>query len=164
MGPDDGQRYAGIKQEEPMIDWLHDCYFAAVAGDSPTFEAWPTNQGEKSTYPDVVQKEIDGQRWQITIFMSTYLLCGVCPSARWSTSRDWRRRARRRKGGLSSLPARLLMFLVCKLVFTHWVDYANLVCFFSNRRSRVACQRHCNLLSKFLRYNAYFRGVRFVRH
>lgn len=30
-----------------MIDWLHDCYFAAVAGDSPTFEAWPTNQGEK---------------------------------------------------------------------------------------------------------------------
>ena len=29
-----------------MIDWLHDCYFAAVAGDSPTFEAWPTNQGE----------------------------------------------------------------------------------------------------------------------
>lgn len=30
-----------------MIDWLHDCYFAAVAGDSPTFEAWPTNQGER---------------------------------------------------------------------------------------------------------------------
>ena len=29
-----------------MIDWLHDCYFAAVAGDSPTFEAWPTNQGK----------------------------------------------------------------------------------------------------------------------
>lgn len=27
-----------------MIDWLHDCYFATVAGDSPTFEAWPTNQ------------------------------------------------------------------------------------------------------------------------
>ncbi|KAK0508094.1 hypothetical protein JMJ35_009178 [Cladonia borealis] len=44
LGPDDGQRYAGVKQEEPMIDWLHDCYFAAVAGDSPTFEAWPTNQ------------------------------------------------------------------------------------------------------------------------
>lgn len=46
LGPDDGQRYAGVKQEEAMIDWLHDCYFAAVAGDSPTFEAWPTNQGE----------------------------------------------------------------------------------------------------------------------
>lgn len=24
-----------------MRDWLHDCYFAGVAGDSPTFEAWP---------------------------------------------------------------------------------------------------------------------------
>jgi len=45
LGPDDGQRYAGVKQEDAMIDWLHDCYFATVAGDSPTFEAWPTNQG-----------------------------------------------------------------------------------------------------------------------
>ena len=34
LGPDDGQRYAGIKQDEPMIDWLHDCYFATVAGGS----------------------------------------------------------------------------------------------------------------------------------
>lgn len=24
-----------------MREWLHDCYFAAVAGDSPTFEVWP---------------------------------------------------------------------------------------------------------------------------
>ena len=44
IGPDDGQRWAGLKQEEPILDWLHDCYFATVAGDSPTFEAWPTNQ------------------------------------------------------------------------------------------------------------------------
>ena len=40
LGIDDGQRWAGIKQEEAMIDWLHDCYFAAVAGDAPSFEAW----------------------------------------------------------------------------------------------------------------------------
>ncbi|KAL6720071.1 hypothetical protein ACLMJK_001992 [Lecanora helva] len=46
LGPEDGQRYAGVKQEEAMIDWLHDCYFATVAGDSPTFEAWPTNQAQ----------------------------------------------------------------------------------------------------------------------
>lgn len=44
-GEDDGQRYAGVKQEDAMLDWLHDCYFATVAGDSPTFEAWPSNQG-----------------------------------------------------------------------------------------------------------------------
>ena len=42
LGPDDGQRWAGLKQEEPMLDWLHDCWFATVAGDSPTFERWPT--------------------------------------------------------------------------------------------------------------------------
>jgi len=38
--------FAGVKQEEEILDWLHDCYFAAVAGDAPSFEAWPTNQGE----------------------------------------------------------------------------------------------------------------------
>lgn len=45
IGANDGQRYAGVKQEDAMLDWLHDCYFATVAGDSPTFEAWPSNQG-----------------------------------------------------------------------------------------------------------------------
>lgn len=43
-GKDDGQRWAGIKQEEVMIDWLHDCYFSAVAGDAPSFEAWPSQE------------------------------------------------------------------------------------------------------------------------
>lgn len=28
-----------------MIDWLHDCWFSAVAGDAPSFEAWPTQAG-----------------------------------------------------------------------------------------------------------------------
>ncbi|KAF7714089.1 Uncharacterized protein PECH_001970 [Penicillium ucsense] len=33
--------YAGVARDEDMREWLHDCYFAGVAGDSPTFEAWP---------------------------------------------------------------------------------------------------------------------------
>lgn len=45
FGMNDGQRYAGVKQEDAILDWLHDCYFATVAGDSPAFEAWPSNQG-----------------------------------------------------------------------------------------------------------------------
>lgn len=57
LGPDDGQRYAGVKQEEAMIDWLHDSYFATVAGDSPTFEAWPSNQGERYLPRSLYQKE-----------------------------------------------------------------------------------------------------------
>ncbi|KAI9803963.1 MAG: hypothetical protein M1833_000244 [Piccolia ochrophora] len=40
-GENDPIRYAGVKQEEPMLDWLHDCWFAAVCGDAPSFEAWP---------------------------------------------------------------------------------------------------------------------------
>lgn len=38
---DDG-KWAGVKQEEDMLTWLHDCYFAAVGGDAPSFERWPT--------------------------------------------------------------------------------------------------------------------------
>lgn len=35
------QQWVGVKPEEPMLDWLHDCYFAAVAGDAPAFEQTP---------------------------------------------------------------------------------------------------------------------------
>lgn len=45
LGKDDGQRWAGIKQEDEMIDFLHDCYFSAVAGDAPALEAWPSQEG-----------------------------------------------------------------------------------------------------------------------
>lgn len=38
-------QWAGLSQDEDLRDWLHDSYFAAVAGDSPTFEAWPPAGG-----------------------------------------------------------------------------------------------------------------------
>ncbi|KAF2179086.1 hypothetical protein K469DRAFT_741767 [Zopfia rhizophila CBS 207.26] len=41
---EDGLRYAGLSQEQKILDWLHDCYFATVAGDAPAFEAWPTHE------------------------------------------------------------------------------------------------------------------------
>ena len=44
FGPDDGQQWGGVEQSEEMLDWLHDCYFAAVAGDAPSFETWPSNK------------------------------------------------------------------------------------------------------------------------
>ncbi|KAL5390265.1 hypothetical protein DPSP01_001837 [Paraphaeosphaeria sporulosa] len=40
----DGQRWTGVAQEEEILDWLHDSYFAAVGGDAPAFEAWPTEK------------------------------------------------------------------------------------------------------------------------
>lgn len=36
--------YAGLAQEESILTWLHDSYFAAVAGDAPSFERWPSTQ------------------------------------------------------------------------------------------------------------------------
>ncbi|KAF4995988.1 hypothetical protein FDECE_12615 [Fusarium decemcellulare] len=44
FGPHDGQRYIGLEQSDEMLDFLHDSYFSAVAGDQPAFEAWPSHK------------------------------------------------------------------------------------------------------------------------
>ncbi|RFU34127.1 hypothetical protein B7463_g2219, partial [Scytalidium lignicola] len=44
LRPFEKLEYAGVTQDESVLDWLHDCYFAAVAGDAPTFERWPSKQ------------------------------------------------------------------------------------------------------------------------
>lgn len=36
------QEWAGVSQAQDMLEWLHDAYFATVAGDMPAFEAWPS--------------------------------------------------------------------------------------------------------------------------
>ena len=41
-GRHDGQRWAGVSQEESVVECLHDSYFSVVAGDSVSFEAWPS--------------------------------------------------------------------------------------------------------------------------
>jgi kynurenine formamidase len=53
LGHEDGQRYAGVGQEEKNVNWLHDCYFSCVGGDMPSFEAWPIHEG-KSHLPSVI--------------------------------------------------------------------------------------------------------------
>lgn len=50
LGHDDGQRWAGIGQEERNVNWLHDCYFSCVGGDMPSFEAWPSYEGKSSVF------------------------------------------------------------------------------------------------------------------
>ena len=42
----DDLAFAGVAREAAVRQWLHDCYFAGVAGDSPTFEAWPVPDGD----------------------------------------------------------------------------------------------------------------------
>ena len=37
-------QFAGLDQSQEILTWLHDCYFAAVGGDAPSFEAWPARQ------------------------------------------------------------------------------------------------------------------------
>ncbi len=45
-GTHDGGAWAGVEQSEEMKTWLHDCYFATVAGDQPAFECFPPQKGE----------------------------------------------------------------------------------------------------------------------
>lgn len=56
LGIEDGQRWAGLSQEQKMIDWLHDSYFAAVAGDAPAFEAWPSHEGMPQSFKSYLLK------------------------------------------------------------------------------------------------------------
>lgn len=35
--------FVGVEGSKDMVDFLHDNYFAAVAGDTPAWEAWPPN-------------------------------------------------------------------------------------------------------------------------
>lgn len=37
--------FAGIEQSEEMLEFLHDSYFSAVAGDAPSFEVMPPQKG-----------------------------------------------------------------------------------------------------------------------
>jgi kynurenine formamidase len=37
-------KFVGVEQTPEMLDFLHDNYFSAVAGDTPAFESWPTKQ------------------------------------------------------------------------------------------------------------------------
>jgi hypothetical protein len=39
----DELQFAGVDRGDEMIDFLHDSYFSAVAGDAPSFESWPMN-------------------------------------------------------------------------------------------------------------------------
>lgn len=44
--PEGGMAFAGVEQGEEMKEFMWNNHFAAVAGDSPAFEARPTRQGE----------------------------------------------------------------------------------------------------------------------
>lgn len=39
-----GHEFVGVEQSQEMVDFLHDNYFSAVAGDTPAFESWPTDK------------------------------------------------------------------------------------------------------------------------
>lgn len=40
------QGYIGLEQSSEVMGWLHDSYFAGVAGDQPALESYPPTGGE----------------------------------------------------------------------------------------------------------------------
>lgn len=71
-------QFAGVLQEEPMLDWLHDCYFAGVVGDSPTFECWPP--------PPPRQKQGKGKEY-LHLHQSILALWGMPLGEMWDLER-----------------------------------------------------------------------------
>ncbi|KAL8951173.1 MAG: hypothetical protein Q9222_002833 [Ikaeria aurantiellina] len=92
IGPEDEQRWAGVAQEEKMLDWLHDCYFAAVGGDAPAFEAWPSNRGMDST--QLMLESMKAHFLQNITFMNTFWLCGAVLLGKCWILRNWPNDAR----------------------------------------------------------------------
>lgn len=39
----DELQFSGLDRSDETLEFLHDNYFAAVAGDAPSFESWPMN-------------------------------------------------------------------------------------------------------------------------
>lgn len=87
-GADDPQKWAGLSQETAIIDWLHDCYFAAVAGDAPAFEAWPAQDG--ATYLHEYILGLWGKQFKRTSSgTDSYVVANRCVH-RYATWRDVR--------------------------------------------------------------------------
>ncbi|KAI5815176.1 hypothetical protein BZA77DRAFT_316615 [Pyronema omphalodes] len=59
------QVWGGIEASQAMAEWMHDSWFAAVASDSPSFEAWPLRK-----------KEEGGEGW---LLHEKLLACWGCP-------------------------------------------------------------------------------------
>ena len=56
-GKENRQRWAGVQQSEEVKEWLYNGYFAAVAGDAPSWEAWPSLQGKFCRSPEGCERE-----------------------------------------------------------------------------------------------------------
>lgn len=94
--PSHEMEWAGIKQEKAVVDWLHDCYFAAVVGDAPTFEVWPSQEdyhlhehllalwgmpiGEMWDLEGLASMCREHQRWSFFMTSAPANVFGVLPS------------------------------------------------------------------------------------
>ena len=106
--------YPGLEGSLESLEWLWDTGFAAVAGDNPGFEAWC------KYWKNVLQFVIGADKhklraWTIpkssSACMRRYCLASDFQSVNYSTSRNWRKNARSRKGGHFSWQVSRLIWL-----------------------------------------------------
>lgn len=115
FGPHDGQRYIGVEQSEEMLDFLHDSYFSAVAGDHPAFESWPSHKGRLDPLLCFAHlyTSADLSAWKQTIISTrNYCRSGVALSGNSGIWRSLERNVRRGKVGHFSLQVPRIMLKV----------------------------------------------------
>lgn len=76
----DEQLYAGLAQEDKMLDWLHDCYFAAAGGDAPSFETWPSKECKSILFSASISSVSSCTDVNGSLLPSRALACSVGPT------------------------------------------------------------------------------------
>ena len=107
-------KMSGVKSDEAVRDWIHDCYFVAVAGDQPAFEAWPPKS--KLNFSNNTFRYVD-EISQSCLFMRICLLSGACQLERCLTWKSWQPSVmRERTTSSSSLRRRIIVTVVWDLM------------------------------------------------
>ena len=108
--------FVGVEQTEAMVDFLHDNYFSAVAGDQPGFEAWPPGKGLNlhSILLPLVSKvlRLEPTRNLRHVLIIYIYFSGECLSERCGILRSCQRCAESENSTFSSLPVLLPTLLV----------------------------------------------------
>jgi kynurenine formamidase len=94
-----GSAWVGVEGCQETLEWLWNSHFAAVAGDSIGWEAWPPKPG----YSEICFRPIlEPANTAFQNYMIIFYLCGECQSERCGILKLWPKNVRSSKDGPSS--------------------------------------------------------------
>jgi hypothetical protein len=104
-GARDGHEFVGLAGNRESVEWLWDHHFAAVAGDTIAFEAWPPKAPYRRSFPFPpllpsfhLLSCFTSKSWadERQVCMIISLLCGELLLVSFGTWSSWQRYVKRR--------------------------------------------------------------------